>query len=640
MDDRDTTFLWGTSTSAYQIEGGNTNCDWWRYERAEGTHAVEVCGDACDSWNRYEEDLDILAGLGLNAFRLSVEWARIEPEQGVFSREALEHYRRVLEACHARGVTPVVTLHHFTLPLWVADLGGFENPEIVSWMATTPARSATSMGDLIGVACTINEPNIVAIMGYLIGTVPTPGGELGALRRGQRDDARVSRRDARRTQGGTGRLPVGLPLSMQEYEALPGFEDRLNSFREEMEDKYLLALRGEDYVGVQCYTKLIIGPDGVVTDPDGEVTDMGYLYWPQCVDYTVRRAIELSGAPIIVTENGIGTADDTQRVRYLDGRYGLKGLLADGLDVRGYFQWSLLDNFEWTFGYRPRFGLVEVDRETFARTQSRPRSGSPTPCATSLQPRDICLQLRDKAVIETNSKTRAPTIVGATAYLSCSFNTVRRTPRRCSMRRQNLISRGGRSTKVLAAASTLTLLAGLLVWGLPSIPVLASGAADSRVHHGQSGRLAHHTTGSGAAWATARPDSSYYNLNFTNLSAHSCTLYGYPGVSGVTQAGIQLGSAAGRDAEHAPSVITLTSAKTAKGFNDDTHAVAPRSYCRSPTPRTTPRLTCAPVTAAGLRVYPPGQKESTVVPYPYVACGKGGTAVPPRRGRQKYVVGQ
>jgi len=156
---------------------------------------------------------------------------------------------------------------------------------------------------------------------------------------------------------------------MQEYEAVPGFEDELNSFREEMEDKYLLALRGEDYVGVQCYTKLIVGPNGVVTDPDGEVTDMGYLYWPQCVDYTVRRAIALSGAPIIVTENGIGTADDTQRIRYLDEALrGVRGLLDDGLDVRGYFQWSLLDNFEWTFGYRPRFGLVEVDRLTFRRT--------------------------------------------------------------------------------------------------------------------------------------------------------------------------------------------------------------------------------------------------------------------------------
>jgi len=170
-------------------------------------------------------------------------------------------------------------------------------------------------------------------------------------------------------KAGPGDFPVGLPLSMQEWEALPGSEDQLASFREEMEDKYLLSLRDDDYVGVQCYTKMVLGPDGVVTDPNAELTDMGYLYWPQCVETTVRRAAELTGVPIIVTENGIGTADDEQRIRYLgEALEGVRTLLAEGLDVRGYFQWSLLDNFEWTFGYRPRFGIVEVDRTTFVRT--------------------------------------------------------------------------------------------------------------------------------------------------------------------------------------------------------------------------------------------------------------------------------
>ena len=362
-------FSWGTSTSAYQIEGGNDNADWWRYERAEGTHAVEVCGDACDSWHRYDEDLDILASLGLNSFRLSVEWARIEPEQGVFSEEALSHYRDVLIACHQRGITPVVTLHHFTLPLWVADAGGFEGSDIVTWMARYASKVGHALGDLIGVACTINEPNIVAIMGYLVGNFPpqvTSWDRFVAVNQTMRD-CHVAMRDALRA--GPGTFPIGLPLSMQEYEALPGSEERLESFRGEMEDKYLLSLRDDDYVGVQCYTKLILGPEGVVTDPEGEVTDMGYLFWPHCVEYTVRRAAELAKIPIIVTENGIGTADDEQRIRYLDEALkGVRRLLEDGLDVRGYFQWSLLDNFEWTYGYRPKFGIVEVDRTTFART--------------------------------------------------------------------------------------------------------------------------------------------------------------------------------------------------------------------------------------------------------------------------------
>src|ERR1039457_2891075 len=119
-------FSWGTSTSAYQTEGGGSNTDWWRYERAEGTHCAEVCGDACDSWNRFEEDLDLIVELGLNSYRFSIEWARIEPHRGVTDADALAQYRRILEACHARAILPVVTMHHFTLPLWVADLGGFE----------------------------------------------------------------------------------------------------------------------------------------------------------------------------------------------------------------------------------------------------------------------------------------------------------------------------------------------------------------------------------------------------------------------------------------------------------------------------------------------------------------------------------
>jgi beta-glucosidase len=362
-------FLWGTATSAYQIEGDNTNSDWWSYERAQHTRAVEPCGDACDSWHRYEEDLDLVHFLGLNAFRFSIEWARVEPSQGTFSTDALGHYRAVIEACLARDVVPVVTLHHFTLPQWVADAGGFESPHIASWMADYTRVVSRALGESIGVACTINEPNIVAQFGYLNGLFPP---QVTSWERFVRVNATMrechaAMRDV--LKEGPGNFPVGLPLSMQEYEALPGFELQMESFRAEMEDKYLEAARDDDYVGVQCYTKLLIGADGAVTRPEGETTDMGYLYWPQCVEYTVRRAIRLAGVPVIVTENGIGTADDRQRIRYLgDALAGLRSLLEEGFDVRGYFQWSLLDNFEWALGYRPKFGIVAVDRTTFTRT--------------------------------------------------------------------------------------------------------------------------------------------------------------------------------------------------------------------------------------------------------------------------------
>jgi beta-glucosidase len=362
-------FSWGTSTSGYQTEGGGSNTDWWRYERAEGTHCEEECGDACDSWNRYEEDLDLLVELGLNSYRLSVEWARIEPQRGVIDSEALAHYRRMLEACRARDILPVVTLHHFTLPLWVADLGGFESPEIAALMGSYALVVGDALGDLIGIACTVNEPNIVALMGYLMGLFPPALSDWKrfsnvnvALRA-----CHVAMRDALRSLPGN--YPIGLTLSMHEYEALPGGEELVESIRDEEEDRYLLAVADDDYIGVQCYTKLVFGPDGLIAHPEGELTEMGYLFWPQSVEYTIRRTASMVNIPIIMTENGIGTNDDEQRIRYLTAALdGLSNVIDDGIDVRGYFQWSLLDNFEWTFGYRPKFGIVAVDRTTFERT--------------------------------------------------------------------------------------------------------------------------------------------------------------------------------------------------------------------------------------------------------------------------------
>ncbi len=362
-------FLWGTATAAYQIEGGGTNTDWWRFEHREGSIAAEPCGDACDSWHRYGEDLDIVATLGLNSYRFSVEWARIEPRHGEIDRHALEHYRAVLAACHERAIAPVVTLHHFTLPLWVADAGGFESPDIAEWMGAYARVVGEALGDQIAMACTINEPNIVAAMGYLASVFPPEVTDWsryvavnGALRRCHR--AMV---DALRE--GPGDFPIGMTLSMAEYEAVDDGEEALATYRTEMEDRYLAEVTEDDFLGVQCYTKHLFGPGGMIWGGDGELTEMGYLFWPRSVAYTLRRAREFTSIPLVVTENGIGTNDDDQRIRYLtEALAHLDEARRDGIDVRGYFQWSLLDNFEWVLGYGPKFGLVAVDRTTFART--------------------------------------------------------------------------------------------------------------------------------------------------------------------------------------------------------------------------------------------------------------------------------
>ena len=200
-------------------------------------------------------------------------------ERAANSHDALEHYRAVLVACHERNIVPVVTLHHFTLPLWVADQGGFEHPDIAQWMADYATTVGAALGDLIGMACTINEPNVVAIMGYLLGNFPP---QVASWKRfvdvnETMRACHVAVCDALRK--GPGDFPIGLALSMQEYEAVPGFEDRLNSFREEMEDKYLRSLRDDDFVGVQCYTKVTLGPDGAFGVPPRNTFLVKLAYW-------------------------------------------------------------------------------------------------------------------------------------------------------------------------------------------------------------------------------------------------------------------------------------------------------------------------------------------------------------------------
>ncbi len=364
-------FLWGTATAAHQIEGGNTNNDWWRFEHTPGSGTVESSGDACDSWNRWDEDQQIVADLGLGAYRFSIEWSRIEPANGEFSTVALDHYRAQLIAAHARGLKPVVTFHHFTTPQWLADLGGWEFDEAPELFARFVAKATAHLGDLIAMACTINEPNIVAFIGYRIGFFP-PGGVADKARYDNVANAfcRAHRLAVEALRSGPGSFPIGMTLSMADWQALPGGEAQRDEFRGHMEDRYLAATQGDDFIGVQCYTRHIVGPEGVI-EPDAQVrtTLMGYEFYPECTGATVRRAAEVTGLPVYVTENGIGTDNDEDRIEYL-GRAiaSTHDAIESGIDVRGYFCWSLLDNFEWVFGYKPTFGLVAVDRSTFVRT--------------------------------------------------------------------------------------------------------------------------------------------------------------------------------------------------------------------------------------------------------------------------------
>jgi beta-glucosidase len=272
--------------------------------------------------------------------------------------------------CRERELVPIVTFNHFTVPRWLSKRGGWESPGAPASFARFCERVAAHLGDLVGWVCTINEPNIVSFMGYGLGIFPPGVADPGRHAAVSETLCRAHRLAVDALRSGPGEFPVGLTLSMADYQAEEGGEAKLEEIRRVAEDVFLESTEGDDFVGVQCYTRMRIGPSGNLRPEKGvPLTQMGYEYWPQALEATVRRATQVTGGiPVMVTENGIGTDDDRLRISYVsEALDGLHRCIDDGIVVRGYLYWSLLDNFEWVLGYGPTFGLVEVDRETFAR---------------------------------------------------------------------------------------------------------------------------------------------------------------------------------------------------------------------------------------------------------------------------------
>jgi beta-glucosidase len=363
-------FQWGTATAAHQIEGGNVNNDWWAFEHDPEGPCAEPSGDACDSFHRYPEDIALVAGMGLDFYRFSVEWSRIEPEEGEFSVAALDHYRRMAAACREAGIVPMLTYHHFTHPRWLSANGAWEWAEAPDRFARFCERTTAHLGDLIGMAGTFNEPNVVATMGWRHGIFPP--GVRDRDRRNAVNDALIAahRQAVDVIRAGPGDFPVGLTLSMTDFQTQPGGEEWVERLRRPSEDVFLEATEGDDFIGVQTYTRTRVGPEGNLPGEEGvPVTQMGYEFYPEALEGTIRRAWDKTGGlPVLVTENGVGTTDDTTRIEYVARALaGVRRCLDDGIDVRGYTYWSLLDNFEWVLGYVPTFGLVEVDHVTFER---------------------------------------------------------------------------------------------------------------------------------------------------------------------------------------------------------------------------------------------------------------------------------
>ena len=386
-------FLWGAATAAHQVEGNNLNSDTWLLEHLPHSMYKEPSGDACDHYHLYEQDINLLADLGFNAYRFSIEWGRIEPEKGCFSHAELDHYRRMLEACHRRGLTPLVTYSHFTLPRWFAFQGAWENTESADLFARYCEKSTARLGDLIAYAATFNEPDLPHLFRW-INLPNAPGGsDLAATMAAQKaavrqqlnaplfssfliGDAEKSRENmmAAHRKGKAAiksartSLPAGLTLAMEDDQPA-GPDSRFAEKQTDVYGPWLKLAKQDDFIGVQTYTRQRIAAKTVPPPENAELTQMGYEFYPESLEHTVRFASKETGVPVIVTENGVGTENDARRVEYIQRALaGLKRCLDDGIDVRGYVHWSLLDNFEWIFGFGPKFGLVAVDRETQKRT--------------------------------------------------------------------------------------------------------------------------------------------------------------------------------------------------------------------------------------------------------------------------------
>jgi beta-glucosidase len=401
-------FLWGTATAAHQVEGGNTNNQWWAWEQQPGRiWHDDRSGDACGWWQGAEADFDRMAALGLNAHRLSVEWSRIEPADGVWDVCAIKRYREMLEGLKRRGITPMVTLHHFTDPLWLAERGGWLSPETPARFARFAAHVVSELGDLCQLWCTINEPIVYATFGYLLGVWP-PGHSLpsaltvgAALLRGHAAAATVIHNaDPRHRVGIVHRIQLFDPAS-------PGNRDvSVTAFYDYLFNGAVLralrtgripppldrgirevpGLRGScDFIGVNYYTRELIAFDPRSIDPPlarrlpapGPWSDIGRdgkpfgSLYPQGMERALRRVARL-GLPIYVTETGIPDADDDQRPAFLLSHLGaIHSAIEAGADVRGVFLWSMVDNFEWAEGWGLQFGLYGCDQHTGERTLRR-----------------------------------------------------------------------------------------------------------------------------------------------------------------------------------------------------------------------------------------------------------------------------
>ncbi len=380
-------FLWGAATSSYQVEGDNPNADWWEWEKMAGK---ENSGRACGHYELYAQDFDLAKDLNHNAHRLSIEWSRIEPQEGKFSQKELQHYIDVILALRARNIEPMVTLHHFTSPIWLSAKQGWENDRVVPLFLRFSDFVVRGLAKHVRYWITINEPTVYTSHAYVIGAWP-PQQKSYWKARSVYDHfvaghIQVYRRIHQIYQ--EFHLPSPMVSISQHLQAfVPCAPKKMNAYAVSLRDQwynfdFLDQIRRQkaiDFIGLNYYSRQLVdvqrfGIGNLAWDVCKNNCDpvkknsLGWDIYPQGMKQVLLKTKRFN-LPVIITENGICTSDDELRWEYVHGH--LKNVylaIQEGVNVTGYLYWSLLDNFEWDKGFGPRFGLIDIDYSTLKRT--------------------------------------------------------------------------------------------------------------------------------------------------------------------------------------------------------------------------------------------------------------------------------
>lgn len=384
-------FMWGVSTAGHQIEGNNLFSDWYEWEKKGKVKNGDTSEIAAGSWDNFERDISALKTLGVNSYRYSIEWARVEPKINAFDETAIDKYRQFTGELVENGIKPVLTLHHFVNPRWFAELGGWENKENIRYFKRYVDKMVKALGEYVDIWITINEPNVYATMSYLFGEWPPEMKDFGRTLNIMRNfiTAHAEAYDIIKAE-----LPgsiVSVALNVMPIIPLRKMNllDRLSSsfmnriynysfFDSIMKGRLIRPvgkgdempdIKGKiDFLGLNYYTRAFAKysrPLPEILYGDGEKTEMGYEFYPGGLGKMVTEVYKRYGLPVLVTENGIADSKDEKRWRYInEALESVHKSISNGTEVMGYMYWSLMDNFEWKEGYEMKFGFYETDRNS------------------------------------------------------------------------------------------------------------------------------------------------------------------------------------------------------------------------------------------------------------------------------------